>query len=305
MTLYLTSIKQRVVTMESKKERKILVEKLTHIHSATAEFSTSGDAYSKCMDRLLIFSKNNELKVVKILYLILSGFPNLKRYVKRQAFRDFINDYKAKLDSFGIEIDYENIELDKNEQKVIDLFRDINIERKVRIVEFVNSNLCTTTQKSDIPKSRILIELIRQVKSSFNSSTYSLDDSEYGISDDEFSDTLEALDHEKRILLFRSIQALGNGLISNEVVNFFRNKIITSGVEEKDLDSFVLSDEDKVIEKLTIGETGLKIAQSRDVASKKKNKRNNNFDGIAGSPSSIIFTAIIGGLGLAFLIAQK
>ena len=291
--------------MESKKERRILVEKLTQIHSATAEFSTSGDAYSKCMDRLLIFSKNNELRIIKILYLLLSSFPNLKRHVKRQTLIDFINDYKANLVSSGIEIDFENIELDKNEQKVIDLFRDTNIERKLRIVEFVNSNLCTTTQKSDIPKSRILIELIQQVKSSFNSSTYSLDDSEYGISEDEFSDALEALDYEKRILLFRSIQALGNGLISNEVVNFFRNKIINSGVEEKDLDSFVLSDEDKVIEKLTIGETGLKIAQSRDVAIKKKKTRNNNFDGIAGSSSSIIFTAILGGLGLVFLMAQK
>ena len=214
--------------MESKKERRILVEQLTHIHSATAEFSTSTDAYSKCMNRLLIFSKNNELRVIKILYLLLSSFPNLKRHVKRQTFNDFINDYKVNLGSSGIEIDFDSIDLDKNEQKVIDLFRDMNIERKVRIVEFVNSNLCTTTQKSDIPKSRILIELIQQVKSSFNSSTYSLDDSEYGISEDEFSDALEALDYEKRILLFRSIQALGNGLISNEVVNFFRNKIINS-----------------------------------------------------------------------------
>ena len=98
---------------------------------------------------------------------------------------------------------------------------------------------------------------------------------------------------------------MGNGFIPNEVVNFFRNKIINSGVKEKDLDTFVLNDEDKVIEKLTIGDTGLKIAQSRSVASRKKKTSNNNFDGIAGSSSSIIFTALLGGLGLAFLIAQK
>lgn len=291
--------------MESKKERKLLVEKLTRIHSATADFSSSSDAYNKCMDRLLIFSKNNEVRVVKILYLILSSFPNLKRYVKRQEFIDFLSDYKVKLQETAIEADFEEIELEKNEQKVIDLFRDINIERKIRIIEFVNSDLCTTTQKSDIPKSRILIELIQQVKSSFNSSTYSLDDSEYGISDEEFADTIDALHYEKRILLYRSIQALGNGFIPNEMVNFFRNKIINSGVKEKDLDTFVLNDEDKVIEKLTIGDTGLKIAQSRSVASRKKKTSNNNFDGIAGSSSSIIFTALLGGLGLAFLIAQK
>lgn len=291
--------------MESKKERKLLVEKLTRIHSATADFSRSSDAYNKCMDRLLIFSKNNEVRVVKILYLILSSFPNLKRYVKRQEFIDFLSDYKVKLQEIGIEADFEEIELEKNEQKVIDLFRDVNIERKIRIIEFVNSDLCTTTQKSDIPKSRILIELIQQVKSSFNSSTYSLDDSEYGISDEEFADTIDALHYEKRILLYRSIHALGNGFIPNEVVNFFRNKIINSGVKERDLDTFVLNDEDKVIEKLTIGDTGLKIAQSRSVANRKKKTSNNNFDGIAGSSSSIIFTALLGGLGLAFLIAQK
>ena len=291
--------------MESKKERKLLVEKLTRIHSATSDFSRSSDAYNKCMDRLLIFSKNNEVRVVEILYLILSSFPNLKRYVKRQEFVDFLNDYKVKLQGNGIEADFEEIELEKNEQKVIDLFRDVNIERKIRIIEFVNSDLCTTTQKSDIPKSRILIELIQQVKSSFNSSTYSLDDSEYGISDEEFADTIDALHYEKRILLYRSIQALGNGFIPNEVVNFFRNKIINSGVKEKDLDTFVLNDEDKVIEKLTTGDTGLKIAQSRSVANRKKKTSNNNFDGIAGSSSSIIFTALLGGLGLAFLIAQK
>lgn len=291
--------------MESKKERKLLVEKLTRIHSATSDFSRSSDAYNKCMDRLLIFSKNNEVRVVEILYLILSSFPNLKRYVKRQEFIDFLSDYKVKLQETGIEADFEEIELEKNEQKVIDLFRDVNIERKIRIIEFVNSDLCTTTQKSDIPKSRILIELIQQVKSSFNSSTYSLDDSEYGISDEEFADTIDALHYEKRILLYRSIQALGNGFIPNEVVNFFRNKIINSGVKEKDLDTFVLNDEDKVIEKLTTGDTGLKIAQSRSVANRKKKTSNNNFDGIAGSSSSIIFTALLGGLGLAFLIAQK
>lgn len=291
--------------MESKKERKLLVEKLTRIHSATADFSSSADAYNKCMDRLLIFSKNNDLRVVKILYLILSSFPNLKRHVKRQAFFDFLNDYKVRFQETGIETDFEDTELEKNEQKVIDLFRDLNIERKIRIVEFVNSDLCTTTQKSDIPKSKILIELIQQVKSSFNSSTYSLDDSEYGISDEEFVDAIDALHYEKRILLYRSIQALGNGFIPSEVVNFFRNKIINSGVKEKDLGSFVLSDEDRVIEKLTIGDTGLKIAQSRDVANKKKKISHANFDGITGSSSSIIVTALLGGLGLAFLIAQK
>ena len=258
--------------IKGKKNRQAFVEEVSGLQNIIANFSSSDQYYANGMNRLLEYAQSNEKEKLRILLRIFHAFPQVKRGVQREELRIFLSDFEAQLAKIGITDQFLSEELNEKEQKLIDLYRDEYITKKLRIIEFLNSDQAKPSQHSSLGKSKIIIDVLQRLKNSYDNSTDTLHGLELGISFEEFQDDLSVLEEEKRILLFRIVNSLRGGFLKNELATFVSQEIIKSGVDENKIYKDELSDESKIIEKLTVAEKSNEFQHSREIAERKKSR---------------------------------
>ena len=258
--------------IKGKKNRKAFVEEISRLQNTVANFSSSDQHYTNAMNRLVDYSQSNEKEKVRLLLRVLSTFPQLKRGVKRQDYRSFLLDFETQVLRMGLTDDFLNDGLNENEQKIITLYRDENILKKSGIIEFLNSDIVEPSQHSSLGKSKMITDLLQRLKTSYDATSDTLLGTDLGIGLEEFREDLIEVEEEKRILLFRIVNALRGGFIKNELASFICQEIIYSGIIEDKLNKEELSDESKIIEKLTVAERSGDFQRSREIAERKKSR---------------------------------
>lgn len=172
--------------MDTRKKRTLLVEKLSRLHASVSSFNKSDENYEQCLKHLKLFAENSDADSVKVLYKILYALPNVGKDTKRETYFSFLEHFRSELLDLGFSDNELEKELSTNEQEVADLFVDENIGKNLRLVEYLNSNFFTQSQKSSLRKSRILIDLIKRCKTSYNPDTDQLNEDDFGISQEQF-----------------------------------------------------------------------------------------------------------------------
>ena len=283
--------------MDTRKKRKLLVEKLSRLHASISSFSKSDESYEQCLKHLTIFAENSEAESVKVLYKILCALPNIGRETKRETYFSFVEHFRSELVELGFSSDELEEDLNPNEQEVADLFVDENIGKNLKIVEYLNSTFFKESQKSSLRKSRILIDFIKRCKTSYDPDTDRLIEDDFGISQEQFEDSLKSLEETKRILFYRAARGIDEEYMDRSLLSFFRSSVINTDVDESEVDSKILSDEEKVIEKLVIGDKIFKPAPQQQSFSRPTRSVETSFEGIFWTFALLAFAA-----GLMFLI---
>ena len=258
--------------IKGNKNRKAFIEEISVLQNFVANFSSSDQHYSNVISRLIEYTETNPKEKVRVLFRILKAFPQLKSGVKRNDYRLFLSDFEMQISKDGLTDEFLNDELNEKEQKIIDLYRDENISKKSRIIEFLNSDIAEPSQHSSLGKSKMIIDFLQRLKTSYDPSIDTLTGTELGISFEDFQEDLKALEEEKRILMFRIVNSLRGGFLNNELASFTCQEIISSGIEEDKAHKVELSDESKIIEKLTVAEKSNEFQRSRDIADRKKSR---------------------------------
>ena len=128
------------------------------------------------------------------------ALPNIGRETKRETYFTFLEHFRSGLLDLGFSTDDLEEDLKSNEQEVADLFVDENIGKNLRIVEYLNSSFFSQSQKSSLRKSRILIDLIKRCKTSYDPDTDRLIEDDFGISQEQLEDSLKSLEETKEFL---------------------------------------------------------------------------------------------------------
>ena len=97
----------------------------------------------------------------------------------------------------------------------------------------------------------------------------------------------------KRILIYRSARGLDEEYMERSLVSFLRSSIVNTDIDETEVDSKVLSDEEKVIEKLVIGDKIFKPIQSQQAFSKPSRTAETPFEGIFWVFALLAFAAAL------------
>jgi len=197
--------------IKGKKNRKAFIEEISGLQNIVANFSSSDQHYANGINRLIDYAQSNQKEKVKVLFQILNAFPQVKSGVKRQDYKSFLLDFETQISKVGFTHEFLNEELNDKEQKIIDLYRDVNITKKLRLIEFLNSDIADPSQYSSLGKSKMIIDLLQRLKNSYDPSGDTLLGSELGISYEDFQEDLIAVEEEKRILIFRIVNALRGG----------------------------------------------------------------------------------------------
>ena len=255
-----------------KKNRKAFVEEISGLQNIVANFSSSDQHYANALNRLIKYSEANPKEKVRVLFRVLHAFPQLKPGIKRSDYRSFLLDFEMQISKVGLTNEFLNDELNEKEQRIIDLYRDESITKKPRIIEFLNSDIAEPSQHSSLGKSKMIIDFLQRLKTSYDPSSDTLTGTELGISFEDFQENLIAVEEEKRILIFRIVNALRGGFLNNELASFICQEIISSGIEEDKAHRKELSDESKIIEKLTVAEKSNEFQRSREIADRKKSR---------------------------------
>ena len=266
--------------MDTRKKRSLLVEKLSRLHSGMASFNKSEESYDQCLKRLTIFAENSDAESVKVLYRILYALPNIAKETKRETYISFMENFNSELSELGFSTDKLDEDLTQNEQEVADLFVAENIGKNLKLVEYLNSTFFTESQKTSLGKSRILIDLIKRCKTSYDPDTDKLIDDDFGISYEEFEDTLKSLEESKRILVYRAARGIDEEYLDRGLLSLIRISIVNTQVDDSEVDSRVLSDEEKVIEKLVIGDKLFKPTQSQQTFARPSRSVETSFEGV-------------------------
>jgi hypothetical protein len=279
--------------MDTRKKRKLLVEKLSRLHASVSSFSKSDESYEQCLKHLTIFSENSEAESVKVLYKILCALPNIGRETKRETYFSFVEHFRSELIELGFSSDELEEDLKPNEQEVADLFVDENIGKNLKIVEYLNSTFFKESQKSSLRKSRILIDFIKRCKTSYDPDTDRLIEDDFGISQEQFEDSLKSLEETKRILFYRAARGIDEEYMDRNLLSFFRSSVINTDIDESEVDSKVLSDEEKVIEKLVIGDKIFQPAPQQQSLSRPTRSVETSFEGIFWAFALLAFAAAL------------
>ena len=279
--------------MDTRKKRALLVEKLSRLHSGMASFNRSDESYDQCLKRLTVFAENSDAESAKVLYRILYALPNVSKGTKRETYFSFIENFNSELIELGFSSDQLDEELTPNEQEVVDLFVDENIGKNLKLVEYLNSTLFTESQKTSLGKSRILIDLIKRCKTSYDPDTDQLSEDDFGISHEEFEDALKSLEESKRILLYRAARGLDEEYMDRGLLSFIRSSIVNTQVDEGEIDSRVMSDEEKVIEKLVVGDKLFQPTPSQQTFSRPSRSVETSFEGIFWAFALLAFAGAI------------
>ena len=279
--------------MDTRKKRSLLVEKLSRLHSGMASFNKSDESYDQCLKRLTIFAENSDAESVKVLYRILYALPNIAKETKRETYISFMENFNSELSELGFSTDKLDEDLTQNEQEVADLFVAENIGKNLKLVEYLNSTFFTESQKTSLGKSRILIDLIKRCKTSYDPDTDKLIDDDFGISYEEFEDTLKSLEESKRILVYRAARGIDEEYLGRGLLSLIRISIVNTQVDDSEVDSRVLSDEEKVIEKLVIGDKLFKPTQSQQTFTRPSRSVETSFEGIFWAFALLAFAVAI------------
>jgi|TARA_B100001094_G_scaffold106156_1_gene102241 hypothetical protein len=279
--------------MDTRKKRSLLVEKLSRLHSGMASFNKSEESYDQCLKRLTIFAENSDAESVKVLYRILYALPNIAKETKRETYISFMENFNSELSELGFSTDKLDEDLTQNEQEVADLFVAENIGKNLKLVEYLNSTFFTESQKTSLGKSRILIDLIKRCKTSYDPDTDKLIDDDFGISYEEFEDTLKSLEESKRILVYRAARGIDEEYLGRGLLSLIRISIVNTQVDDSEVDSRVLSDEEKVIEKLVIGDKLFKPTQSQQTFTRPSRSVETSFEGIFWAFALLAFAVAI------------
>ena len=279
--------------MDTRKKRSLLVEKLSRLHSGMASFNKSEESYDQCLKRLTIFAENSDAESVKVLYRILYALPNIAKETKRETYISFMENFNSELSELGFSTDKLDEDLTQNEQEVADLFVAENIGKNLKLVEYLNSTFFTESQKTSLGKSRILIDLIKRCKTSYDPDTDKLIDDDFGISYEEFEDTLKSLEESKRILVYRAARGIDEEYLGRGLLSLIRISIVNTQVDDSEVDSRVLSDEEKVIEKLVIGDKLFKPTQSQHTFTRPSRSVETSFEGIFWAFALLAFAVAI------------
>ena len=279
--------------MDTRKKRTLLVEKLSRLHASVSSFNKSEENYDQCLKHLKLFAENSDADSVKVLYKILYALPNVGKDTKRETYFSFLEHFRSELLDLGFSDNELEQELSSNEQEVADLFVDENIGKNLRLVEYLNSNFFTQSQKSSLRKSRIVIDLIKRCKTSYNPDTDQLNEDDFGISQEQFEDALRSLEESKRILIFRAAQGLDEEYMDRGLLSFLRSSIINTEIDENEINTKVLSDEEKVIEKLVIGDQLFKPTQSQQKFDRPSRSVETSFEGLFWAIALLAFAVAL------------
>ena len=279
--------------MDTRKKRALLVEKLSRLHSSMTSFNRSDESYDQCLKRLTVFAENSDKESVKLLYRILYALPNLEKGTKRETYFSFLENFNSELIELGFSTDELDEDLTPNEQEVADLFVNENIGKNLKLVEYLNSAFFTESQKTSLGKSRILIELIKRCKTSYNPDTDQLNDDDFGISREDFEDALKSLEESKRILLYRAARGIDEEYMDRGLLSFIRSSIVNTQVDDSEVDSRLMSDEEKVIEKLVVGDKLFQPTPSQQTFSRPSRSVETSFEGIFWAFALLAFAVVI------------
>jgi hypothetical protein len=258
-----------------------------------ASFNRSDDSYDQCLKRLTVFSENSDADSVKVLYRILQALPNIEKGTKRETYFSFLENFNSELIELGYSTNDLDEDLTSNEQEVVDLFVDENIGKNLKLVEYLNSSFFTESQKTSLGKSRILIDLIKRCKKSYDADTDQLNEDDFGISHEEFEDALKSLEESKRILLYRSARGIDEEYMDRGLLSFIRSSIVNTQVDDSEIDSRVMSDEEKVIEKLVIGDKLFQPVPNQETFSRPSRSVETSFEGIFWAFALLTFAIAI------------
>ena len=279
--------------MDTRKKRSLLVEKLSRLHSSMASFNRSDENYDQCLKRLTVFAENSDAESVKVLYRILFALPNIGRDTRRETYFLFLENFNAELLKLGFSADELDEDLKPNEQEVADLFVNENIGKNLKLVEYLNSTFFTESQKTSLGKSRILIEFIKRCKTSYDPDSDKLIEDDFGISHEEFEDALKSLEESKRILIYRVARGIDDEYMERGLLSFIRISIVNTQIDDSEVDSRVLSDEEKVIEKLVIGDKFFQPIQSQQTFTRQSRSVETSFEGIFWAFALLAFAVAI------------
>ena len=279
--------------MDTRKKRTLLVEKLSRLHASVSSFNKSDENYDQCLKHLKLFAENSDADSVKVLYKILYALPNVGKDTKRETYFSFLEQFRSELLELGFSDSELEKELSTNEQEVADLFVDENIGKNLRLVEYLNSNFFTQSQKSSLRKSRILIDLIKRCKTSYNPDTDQLNEDDFGISQEHFEDALKSLEESKRILIFRAAQGLDEEYMDRGLLSFLRSSIVNTEIDENEVNTKVLSDEEKVIEKLVVGDKLFKPTQAKQKFDRPSRSVETSFEGLFWAVALLAFAVAL------------
>ena len=154
--------------IKGKKNRKAFIEEISGLQNIVANFSSSDQHYANGINRLLDYAQSNQKEKVKVLFQILRAFPQVKSGTKRQEYKSFLLDFETQVSKFGLTDEFLNDELNEKEQKIIGLYRDENITKRLRIIEFLNSDIANPSQHSSLGKSKMIIDLLQRLKNSYD-----------------------------------------------------------------------------------------------------------------------------------------
>ena len=279
--------------MDTRKKRSLLVEKLSRLHSSMASFNVSDESYDQCLQRLKIFAENSDFESVKVLYRILYTLPNIGKDTKRETYFSFLENFNLELAELGIKNEELEEDLTTNEQEVADLFVSENIGKNLKLVEYLNSTFFTESQKTSLGKSRILIDLIKRCKTSYDPDSDKLIEVDFGISHEELEDALKSLEESKRILVYRAARGIDEEYMDRGLLSLIRISIVNTQVDDSELDTRVMSDEEKVIEKLVIGDKLFQPTQSQQTFTRPSRSVETSFEGIFWAFALLAFAVII------------
>ena len=279
--------------MDTRKKRSLLVEKLSRLHSGMASFNKSDESYDQCLKRLTVFAENSDAESVKVLYRILYALPNIAKDTKRETYFSFIENLNTELINLGFSTEELDEDLTQNEQEVADLFVAENIGKNLKLVEYLNSTFFTESQKTSLGKSRILIDLIKRCKTSYDPDTDKLNDDDFGISYEDFEDALKSLEESKRILIYRAARGIDEEYLDRGLLSFIRTSIINTQVDDSEMDSRIMSDEEKVIEKLVVGDKLFKPTQSQQTFARPSRSVETSFEGIFWAFALLAFAVVL------------
>ena len=279
--------------MDTRKKRSLLVEKLSRLHSSMSSLNRSDENYDQCLKRLTVFAENSDPESVKVLYRILCALPNIGKETKRETYFSFLENFNSELIELGFSNDQLEGDLTPNEQEAADLFVSENIGKNLKLVEYLNSGFFTESQKTSLGKSRILIDLIKRCKTSYDPDTDKLNEVDFGISNEEFEDALKSLEESKRILIYRAARGIDDEYMDRGLLSFIRSSIVNTQVDDSEVDSRVMSDEEKVIEKLVTGDKFFQPIQSQQTFTRPSRSVETSFEGIFWAFALLAFAAVI------------
>ncbi len=279
--------------MDTRKKRSLLVEKLSRLHSSMASFNISDESYDQCLQRLKIFAENSDFESTKILYRILYTLPNIGKDTKRETYFSFLENFNSELSELGIKNEALEEDFTPNEQEVADLFVSENIGKNLKLVEYLNSTLFKESQKTSLGKSRILIDLIKRCKTSYDPDSDKLIEVDFGISHEELEDALKSLEESKRILVYRAARGIDEEYMDRGLLSLIRTSIVNTQVDDSEVDTRVMSDEEKVIEKLVIGDKLFQPIQNQQTFTRPSRSVETSFEGIFWAFALLAFAVVI------------